>query len=156
MQSAVVDVARIFATPPHRIGETSAATTWGTGIEQMTVGFKLYTCVPHIRRFAKELTRKLFPVIGARASRYFVDFDVEAMQVGDSKSQADYFKAALGGNQLPGWMSQNEVRRMKNLPPLADPDADKVYFPPAPTPIGHNGGPPMEPDDDAADDAQAA
>lgn len=156
LQYSVVDVARIFGTPPHMIGETSAATTWGTGIEQMTVGFKLYTCVPHVRRFAKELTRKLFPVIGAKPSRFFVDFDVEAMQVGDSKSQADYFKAALGGNQLPGWMSQNEVRRMKNLPPLPDPDADKVYFPPAPAPIGHNGGPPMEPDDDAADDAQAA
>lgn len=133
LQYSVVDVARIFGTPPHMIGETSAATTWGTGIEQMTIGFKLYTVVPHVRRFAKELTRKLFPVIGARPARLFVDFDVEAMQVGDSKSQGEYFSRALGGNQLPGWMSQDEVRRMKNLPPLGTPESRRVYFPPVPS-----------------------
>ena len=133
MQYSVVDVARIFGTPPHMIGETSAATTWGTGIEQMTIGFKLYTVVPHIRRFAKELTRKLFPVVGAKPSPLFIDFDVEAMQVGDSKSQGEYFSRALGGNQVPGWMSQDEVRRMKNLPPRNTPESRRVYFPPAPS-----------------------
>ena len=152
LQYSVVDVARIFGTPPHMIGETSAATTWGTGIEQMTIGFKLYTVMPHMRRFAKELSRKLFPVTGARASDLFVDFDVESMQVGDSKSQGEYFSRALGGNQLPGWMSRNEVRRMKNLPPI--PDGDEIYFPPAPAAgVGHNGGPALDPDDEDQDAA---
>lgn len=146
LQYSVVDVARIFGTPPHMIGETSAATSWGTGIEQMTIGFKLYTVMPHMRRFAKELTRKLFPVVGAKPSRLFVDFDVEGLQVGDSKAQGEYFRIALGGNQLPGFMSQNEVRRMKNLPPDPDPASNIIYRPP---PIGPNGGPVL--DDPAAD-----
>lgn len=141
LQYSVVDVARIFGTPPHMIGETSAATTWGTGIEQMTIGFKLYTVMPHMRRFAKELTRKLFPIVGARPSNLFVDFDAESLQVGDSKAQGEYFRIALGGNQLPGFMSQNEVRRMKNLPPDPNPESDRIYRPP---PIGHNGGPALE------------
>lgn len=149
LQYSVVDVARVFGTPPHMIGETSAATTWGTGIEQMTIGFKLYTVMPHMRRFAKELTRKLFPVIGARVPNLFVDFDPDALEVGDSKAQSDLFSRALGGNQLPGYMSQNEVRRKKNLPPI--PGGDRVYFPPAPAP-GAPGGSPRpdraEPDDD--------
>lgn len=154
LQYSVVDVARIFGTPPHMIGETSAATTWGTGIEQMTIGFKLYTIMPHMRRFAKELSRKLFPVVGARPSELFIDFDVESMQVGDSKSQGEYFSRALGGNQLPGWMSRNEVRRAKNLPPI--PGGDEVYFPPAPQP-----GPPLaggaasEPEDPEGNDDAA-
>lgn len=154
LQYSVVDVARIFGTPPHMIGETSAATSWGTGIEQMTIGFKLYTVMPHMRRIAKELTRKLFPVVGARVSNLFIDFDAEGLQVGDSKSQGEFFRIALGGNQLPGFMSQNEVRRMKNLPPDPDPNADKIYWPPPPAAMGHNGGPalddpdePEEPDD---------
>lgn len=154
LQYSVVDVARVFGTPPHMIGETSAATSWGTGIEQMTIGFKLYTVMPHMRRFAKELTRKLFPIVGARVSNLFIDFDAETMQVGDSKSQGEYFSRALGGNQLPGFMSQNEVRRAKNLPPI--PDGDRVYFPPAPVAgVGHNGGPALDPidDDDEGDDA---
>jgi HK97 family phage portal protein len=154
LQYSVVDVARIFGTPPHMIGETSAATTWGTGVEQMTIGFKLYTVMPHMRRFAKELTRKLFPVVGARTSKLFVDFDVESMQVGDSKSQGEYFRIALGGNQLPGFMSQNEVRRAKNLPPIAD--GDRIYFPPDPPPIGHNGGPALDDIEEDPDDASQA
>ena len=143
LQYSVVDVARIFGTPPHMIGETSAATSWGTGIEQMHIGFKLYTVMPHMRRIAKELTRKLFPVIGAKVPNLFVDFDAEGLQVGDSKSQGEYFRIALGGNQLPGFMSQNEVRRAKNLPPIGA-EGDRIYFPPPPAALGHNGGPPLE------------
>ena len=38
--------------------------------------------------------------------------------VGDSKAQADYMKAMLGGpGSGPGIMTVDEVRRMKNLPP---------------------------------------
>jgi len=148
LQYSVVDVARVFGTPPHMIGETSAATTWGTGIEQMTIGFKLYTVMPHMRRFAKELTRKLFPILGARVPPLFIDFDPDALEVGDSKAQSDLFSKALGGNQLPGYMSQNEVRRKKNLPPIDG--GDRVYFPPAPTPGAPGGNP--RPDQPERDD----
>ncbi len=153
LQYSVVDVARIFGTPPHMIGETSAATSWGTGIEQMNIGFKLYTVMPHMRRIAKELTRKLFPVIGARVSNLFIDFDAEGLQVGDSKSQGEYFRIALGGNQLPGFMTQNEVRRMKNLPPDSDPNSNKIYYPPPLAAMGHNGGPPLDEPNQTEEDA---
>jgi HK97 family phage portal protein len=143
LQYSVVDVARIFGTPPHMIGETSAATTWGTGIEQMTIGYRLYTVMPHLRRFAKELTRKLFPVIGARVSKLFIDFDPDALEVGDSKSQGEYFQRALGGNNGPGWMSQDEVRRRKNLEPLNTEESQKVFYP-VPAPMGHSGGAPTD------------
>lgn len=129
LQYSVVDVARIFGTPPHMIGETSAATSWGTGIEQMTMGFRLYTVMPHLRRFAKELTRKLFPIVGAKVPKLFIDFDPDSLDVGDLKSTGDYFGKALGGNQIPGWMSQDEVRRKKNLEPLNTAESCKVYFP---------------------------
>lgn len=147
LQYSVVDVARIFGTPPHMIGETSAATSWGTGIEQMTIGYRLYTVMPHLRRFAKELTRKLFPVVGARVNKLFIDFDPDALEVGDSKSQGEYFGRALGGPNGPGWMSQDEVRRRKNLEPIDTPESRKVYYPPATPPappIGHNGGPALD------------
>ncbi|MNW07784.1 hypothetical protein D3C71_2044540 [compost metagenome] len=37
---------------------------------------------------------------------------------GDSKAQAEYFAKALGGPGAQGWMSVDEVRRVKNLQPL--------------------------------------
>ena len=36
----------------------------------------------------------------------------------DSKARAEFYKAALGDTQKPGWMVRNEVRRLENLPPV--------------------------------------
>jgi HK97 family phage portal protein len=151
LQYSVVDVARIFGTPPHMIGETSGSTSWGSGIEQMTIGYRLYTVMPHLRRFAKELTRKLFPIVGARAPKLFIDFDPDALEVGDSKAQGEYFTRALGGPNGPGWMSQDEVRRKKNLEPLNTEESGRVYYP-APAPIGHNGEPSIDEDGEDKDE----
>jgi HK97 family phage portal protein len=109
----VVDIARAFGVPPHMIGETSASTSWGSGIESMGRAFVTYTLQPHLVRIEQELNRKLF-----RTARRFVEFNRDALLEGDSKAQADYFKAALGGpGSGPGWMSPDDVRKIKNMPP---------------------------------------
>lgn len=127
----VVDIARAFGVPPHMIGETSSSTSWGTGIEQMSIGFVMYTLLPHLVRYQQELNRKLFPV----RDRYFVEFNVDGLLAGDSKAQAEYFGKALGGPGARGWMVPNEVRRLKNLPPLDDAGANELSSgtPPKPT-----------------------
>lgn len=114
----VIDIARAFGVPPHMIGETSTSTSWGTGIEQMGIGFVRYTLMPHLTRISQELNRKLWP----KRERYFVEHNVDALLEGDSKSQADYFARALGGPGAQGWMTVNEIRRLKNLPPIAGGD----------------------------------
>jgi len=110
----VVDIARAFGVPPHMIGETSASTSWGSGIEQMSIGFGRYTLGPYLVRGEQELNRKLWP----RSQKYFVEFNRDGLMAGDSKSEAEYFGKALGGPGSQGWMTVNEVRRIKNLPPL--------------------------------------
>lgn len=114
----VIEIARAFGVPPHMIGETSASTSWGSGIEQMGGGFVRYTLGPHLRRIEQELNRKLWP----RSMRYFVDFNRDGLLAGDSKTEADVFGKALGGPGAQGWMTVNEVRRTKNLPPIAGGD----------------------------------
>lgn len=110
----VIDIARAFGVPPHMIGETSASTSWGSGIEAMSRAFVTYTLNPHLIRIEQELNAKLWP----SRSRYFVEFNREAALEGDSKAQAEYFTKALGGpGSGPGWMTVDEVRRVKNLPP---------------------------------------
>lgn len=144
LQYSSIDVARIFGVPGFMIGDMEKSTSWGTGIEQQGIGFVRHTLRPHLRRFAAELNRKLFPSSPTRRNEYFIEFEVDGLMEGDAKSQGEYFRIALGGNQLPGFMSINEVRRLKNLPPVDG--GDTVYIP-APAPIGHNGGPPLdEPD----------
>lgn len=115
-QWQVIDIARAFRVPPHMIGETSSSTSWGSGIEQMGIGFAIYTLGPHIQRIKQELNRKLWP----RSEELFVEPDQRALMRGDDKARAEYFKTALGGTQQPGWMTPNEVREKENLAPHDD------------------------------------
>lgn len=111
----VVDIARAFGVPPHMIGETSASTSWGSGIEAMSRAFVTYTLQPHLVRIEQELNRKLFP----RDTGRFVQFDRDALIEGDSKAQAEYNRAALGGPGTgPGWVTVDEIRKTKGLAPL--------------------------------------
>jgi HK97 family phage portal protein len=139
----VVDIARIFGIPPHMIGETSASTSWGSGIESMNRGFVTYTLQPHLVRIEQELNRKLFP----RQSGRFVRFDREALLEGDSAAQAAYNRAALGGPGTGmGWMSVDEVRKTKGLAPQGG-DAAKIFDPrtAAPAPATAPAAPAAEP-----------
>lgn len=111
-QWQVVDIARAFGVPPFMVGEMTKSTSWGTGIEQTGIAFVIYTLNPHLRRFGVELNRKLF-----LTSRYFTEFNVSGLMRGDHQARAAYYQAALGGTQNPAWMTQNEVRKLENMPP---------------------------------------
>jgi HK97 family phage portal protein len=120
----VIDIARAFGVPPHMIGETSASTSWGSGIEAMSRGFVTYTLQPHLVRIEQELNRKLF----VRNSGRFLRFDRDALIEGDSKAQAEYNRAALGGPGTgQGWETVNEVRKRKGL--KAVPGGDVLFDP---------------------------
>lgn len=115
----VIEIARAFRVPPFMIGETEKTSSWGSGIEQMSKGFIRYTLGPTITAIEQELNRKLFP----SRTRYFVDFDEEALDKGDMKSLGDWYRQAVGGSQGPGFMTINEIRRRLNLPPVDGGDA---------------------------------
>jgi HK97 family phage portal protein len=131
----VVDIARAFGVPPHMIGETSGSSAVGAGYEQQARDFVMHTLRLHLKRLEQELNRKLFP----RDTGKFVRFDLGDLIEGDSKAQAEYNKAALGGpGSGPGWMTVNEVRKGKGLPPVDG--GDKLFYP-EPT-KGKNENPP--------------
>jgi HK97 family phage portal protein len=119
----VADIARAFGVPPVMIGEQSKTSAWGTGIEQLAIGFVKYCLQPHLTQIEQEINRKCFKI-----SRYYVEFNVNGLMRGDSKARAEYYRAALGGAQGPGWMTQNEVRRFENLPKDVDPKSSKLFI----------------------------
>ena len=117
------EICQAFGVPPVLIGDTEKASSWGTGIEQITLGFVNFTLKPHLVRWEEELNRKLFKRAGQ-----FVEFELDGLLRGDSKAQADAFRIALGG---PGtgdaYMTVNEVRRLKNLPPMEGAENDRLF-----------------------------
>jgi HK97 family phage portal protein len=116
----VVDIARAFGVPPHMIGETSGSSAVGAGYEQQARDFVMHTLRLHLKRLEQELNRKLFP----RDTGRFVRFDLADLIEGDSKAQAEYNRAALGGPGTgQGWLTVNEVRKTRGLPPVDGGDA---------------------------------
>lgn len=109
----VEDIARIFGVPAHMIGQTDNASSWGTGVEQMSIGFVKYTLQRHLVKIENEINRKIF----ARTNQ-FCEFNVSGLERGDYKTRNDGYRIAVGRAGEPGWMTINEVRKLENLPPI--------------------------------------
>lgn len=119
-QWQVIDIARAFGVPPILIGESEKTSSWGSGVEQILRAFLTFTLNPRLVMIEQELNRKLWP----NRERYFAEFNRQGWLEGDSAAQAEYFQRALGGPGAQGWMTVNEIRRMKNLPPI--PGGDEI------------------------------
>lgn len=121
----VIDIARAFGVPPHLIGETSASTAWGSGLEEMTRAFVQLTILPAVVRREQEINSKLFGI-----ARNFCQYDRKAMYAVTLASLAEYYRAAVGGpGNGPGWMTVDEVRAELNQAPKGG-DAAELYRPP--------------------------
>jgi HK97 family phage portal protein len=124
----VEDIARAFGVPPFMIGHTEGVSAWGTGIEQLGMGFIRFTLMRYVRRDEQEINRKCF-----RTEKFFCEFLLDALQRGDLKTRGAYYRQARGGSQGPGWLSANEIRALENLEPDDAPESDQIYVPPAGT-----------------------
>jgi phage portal protein BeeE len=78
--------------PPHLAGDTEKSTSWGTGIEQMDIGYAKHTITPLCVRIEQELNRKLFAA--ARASTASTT-STRCMR-GDFKSRMEGLQIAVG------------------------------------------------------------
>lgn len=134
------DIARFYGVPPHMVGIVDKTSSWGTGIEQQSIGFVKYTLSRHLVKFEQEINRKVF----RRSPVFFAEFVTAGLERGDYKTRNEGYRIALGRAGEPGWMTVNEVRRLDNLPPLADGDKLNIAASPAST------SSPAEPADPAA------
>jgi len=130
---SVEEICRIFGVPPHMIGHTETSTSWGTGLEQQTLGFQKFTLRRRLKRIEQALEKQLLTAAD-RVAGISIEFNIEGLLRGDSKSRSEFYTAALGDTQKPGWMLRNEVRRLENLPPIPgwDEPIDLITQAPAP------------------------
>lgn len=106
------EIARIFRVPPHMIGDVSGSTSWGTGIEQQTMGFVTYSLRSWLVRWEQEINRKL--LTAEERKLYFAEFLVDGLLRGDIKTRYDAYAIA----RQNGWLNGNEIRRLENMNPV--------------------------------------
>lgn len=129
------DIAMFFGVPPHMIGDTEKSTSWGTGIEQQSIGFVAYTLEDHLTMWEEAINRDL---IGAEEQLY-ARFNRAALVKGDIKAR---WEAYVKGLQW-GVYSPNEIRALEDQNPR---DGGDVFYPPPNT-----AGPPIIDDSDDGD-----
>lgn len=106
------EIASIFRVPLFMIQEHEKNTSWGTGIENMNLGFIQHTLRPWLVRIEQMLSLKLLN--GNERDRFYFEFLPEALLRGDMKSSGEYFSVMIQ-NQI---MTPNEVREKLNMNPL--------------------------------------
>lgn len=111
-QFGVVEVARWFGVPPHKLWDLGRA-TWGN-IESLQIEYVTSGLLAELRRWETEAARKLFA-----DDRYFAEHLVEGLLRGDVGSR---FTAYATARQW-GWLSANDVRELENMNPVPGGDA---------------------------------
>lgn len=110
MKFNVADIARIFACPPHMIGDVERSTSWGGGIEEQGIGFVVYTLTPDMTLWEQACDECLI----TDPETYYTKFQVQALLRGDQ--QRRYSAYAIGRQW--GWLSANDVRRLEDMNPI--------------------------------------
>lgn len=114
------DIAMFFGVPPHMIGDTEKSTSWGTGIEQQSIGFTTYTLEDWLTTWEETILRDLIP---AKSIDVYARFNRAAIVKGDIAARWNAYVKALQW----GVLSPNEVRALEDMNPR---DGGDIYYPP--------------------------
>ena len=120
---SVEEICRFFGVPPFMVGHTEKSTSWGTGIEQQTLGFVKFTLRRRLKRIEQALMKQLLTPAD-RAQGITIEFNLEGLLRGDSKTRAEFYASGLQN----GWRTINEVRELENLPPVEGGDVPRMQM----------------------------
>lgn len=130
----------IYRIPPHMLGMTEKATSWGKGIEQQELAFVRNTLLIWLCRW-EDLMSSWLP------SRQFVTFDLSQRLRGDTLQRWGAYQIA----RVIGAMTAAEVRAAEGLPKVDDPALDAFDQPLNSSPVKPESSAEVGPGGDGAD-----
>jgi HK97 family phage portal protein len=108
---SVVEVARMFRIPPHKIGELSQATF--SNIEQQNIEYATDCINSWCERWESSIQNALLGIDGPD-SELEVDFDISNMTRGDMAARSTYINMGV----INGTLLRNEAREMEGRNPI--------------------------------------
>lgn len=116
----VEDIARFFRVPLHMIGENSKSTSWGSGLEQLSGGFVIWTVVPMLTRDEQQFDRDF---LSSPADGRYCKWNVSGLLRGDAKSRAE----SLRIRRQEGTLNADEWRELEEQNPIPD-GSGQIYL----------------------------
>jgi len=110
----VSEIARLFGIPPYMIGDVEKSTSWGTGIEQQSIGYLTYSIAPDLVNIEQELNRTLLTINERSYPEYFMEFQVNALLRADAKTRGQFYRIMRD----IGVYNADEIRDLENLNPI--------------------------------------
>lgn len=117
----VIEIARWFGLPPHLLGETQRQTSWGSGVQEQNHGLARFTLQPWTERIESRLSQLL-------PAPRFCEFDYSGLLQPTPAEEINLLMAQV----TQGFLTLNEARRIRNLPPLEG--GDTLRLPPGAAP----------------------
>lgn len=106
----VSEIARWFGIPPHMLFDVEKSTSWGTGIEQQSIGFVTFTLRQWLVRTEQRVTREATP------PGVYAEYAVEGLLRGDSAARGEFYRTM----REIGAFNVDQILALENLPPLPD------------------------------------
>ena len=88
----IAEIARIYDVPLVLLQSHEKSTSWGTGVEQLMIGFVQQTIGPWVDAWEQEMNWKLFTE-RERESGLYVHFNMKALLRGDMAARSAFYKA---------------------------------------------------------------
>ncbi len=115
------EIAMFYGVPPHMIGDTDKATSWGTGLDSQGQNFVTYTLEDYLTAWEEGLTVDCLDAV--RDADLYVRFNRNALVRGDMKTRWEGYTKGLQW----GVFSPNDVLELEDMNPREGGD---IYYPP--------------------------
>jgi HK97 family phage portal protein len=105
------DIGMFFGVPPHLYGDTEKTSSWGTGVEQMTIGFVVYTMTDWAKTWEEGFN---FSCLNDNEFvDYYHHFNMNALLRGDLKARTEHYVSMHN----IGVYSPNDIREKEDENP---------------------------------------
>lgn len=119
----IAELARIFDVPLILLQSHEKTTSWGSGIEQLMIGFIRNTVGPWVDAWEQELNWKLF-TDEEKEQGFYVKFNMNALLRGDMKTRAEFYNKIFS----VGGFSPNRILELEDEDPIG-PEGDEHFVP---------------------------
>ena len=123
----IEEICRWFGVPSVLVNDTSGSTTWGSGIEQIVLGFYKLNLRPYLEAIENSITTHLFTDDDRKTHE--VEFDFEGLLRATQNERYTGYQTGIAG----GFLTPNEARAMEWLPAVEG--GDKLLIQGAMVPI---------------------